>query len=436
MFYPQCAASVPSVAPPDIAHMVRQEEELKRQLENLQWQQHELIRKIQWLQHKRFVMESQAQLYENQFELNSRSAPHNFNVPSAHVYERRRRSTSSSNTAKRLSQTMTPPSNQPAKASMPAMTSQNHQAPTASPPVKRSNTTWESNHVSAASPAVHNQTMTPSTNHASTVSQSVHKSCSTWESPAAQLVGTVPAPSINYGGGCSLSTNPNSFQTPSQFTFTISASLQPCPTPPRQPQFPDEMNEYMQPTYAAPKQIDMEKVLMRTKEELEESCWFHGDLSWTAANALLSNAKPGTFLLRESQDPRTLYSLSVQRGEGPTSVRIQFSKGKFRLDSCDQKIGSLLPMFDSVGELVQHYVVKGKTNVDGAVLTGLEDGKEQPPIVLKKPLYKSPPSLLHSSRLAVNRSLRGNVSRGMNELGSLELPTKLVDYIRAYPMTI
>jgi len=426
MFYPQCVASVPSVPPADIKHMLRQEEELRRQLENLQWQQHELVRQIQWLQQKRFFMENQAQLYENQFELNS----HCFNVPSAQVYERRKSAStshSSLNSAKRSSQTMKPATNQTTMASSPVNSQTNH-ATTASPPVKRSSTTWEANHVSVPSPD--NQTMTPSAPN-----QAVNRSSSTWESPAAQLVGTLPAPGINYGGGCSLSANHNSFQAPSQFTFTISASLQPCPTP-QPPQLSDEMNEYMNPTDAHPKQIDMEKILVRTKEELEESNWFYGDLSWPAANALLANAKPGTFLVRESQDPQTLYSLSVQRREGPTSVRIQFSKGQFRLDSCDQKIGELLPMFDSVGELIQHYVDKGRSNVDGAVLTGLDDGKEQPPIVLEKPLYKSPPSLLHSSRLAVNRSMRGNVSRGRSELGSLELPTKLVEYIKAYPMTI
>ena len=53
---------------------------------------------------------------------------------------------------------------------------------------------------------------------------------------------------------------------------------------------------------------------------------------------------------------RFLYSLSVQRGpdEGPTSVRIHFSQGKFRLDAED-KIQHLMPAFKSVVDLVEYY---------------------------------------------------------------------------------
>merc|ERR1711874_13967 len=87
------------------------------------------------------------------------------------------------------------------------------------------------------------------------------------------------------------------------------------------------------------------------------SCnYYHGPISWQDSSELLQGCEEGTFLLRDSQDPHFLYTLSFQRGaeEGPTSVRLGYGKEGWRLDS-HQHIQHLMPSFPSIVELVQYY---------------------------------------------------------------------------------
>jgi len=180
--------------------------------------------------------------------------------------------------------------------------------------------------------------------------------------------------------------------------------------------------------------------------ELDDCGWYYGKLSWQESSILLQNTEEGTFLVRDSQDSRFLYSLSVQRSkEGPTSVRIQFSGGQFRLDA-EEKIRDLMPQFNSVGELIQHYVSLGKKHFrTKEVLIDARVFEERPihsPIVLRQPRYKSPPSLAHFARLAIHRSI-AEQCKDMNgslpteqTLSSLKLPAKLKRFLEAYPLSI
>jgi len=63
-------------------------------------------------------------------------------------------------------------------------------------------------------------------------------------------------------------------------------------------------------------------------------------------------------MIRDSADPRYLYSLSVQTEKGPTSVRLVFKNGKFSLDA-NEKLTELLPKFDAVPALIEYYVNGG-----------------------------------------------------------------------------
>lgn len=171
-------------------------------------------------------------------------------------------------------------------------------------------------------------------------------------------------------------------------------------------------------------------ILTACRQQLKQSGWYYGSLSWQASSSLLANTSPGTFLVRDSQHPGCHFSLSVQRSrEGPTSIRIQFVAGKFFLDA-EERIRDAMPRFSSVGELVQHYLSRegGGNN---------EDSSSPSPIVLQRPLRSSPPSLAHSSRLVINKHLqlaaKGNKT---GQLGSLELPSKLVDFLDNYPLSI
>ena len=89
------------------------------------------------------------------------------------------------------------------------------------------------------------------------------------------------------------------------------------------------------------------------------SCdYYFGPISWQKSSELLKDCSEGTFLVRDSQDPMFMYSLSFQRGEkegGPTSIRIRLDRGRWSLD-CQESLHRLMPSFTSIGGLIQYYV--------------------------------------------------------------------------------
>lgn len=211
----------------------------------------------------------------------------------------------------------------------------------------------------------------------------------------------------------------------------------PAPSPPQQPV------------------VNIQDILQTNKEQLKRCGWYYEGLRWDESAELLNHTRPGTFLVRDSADSRFLYSLSVQRSgaEGPTSVRIHFQAGKFRLDA-DNKIINLMPEFDSVIALISHYVVANEEEEEdkekhaqktppNAPQNG-ENGHQvwvdsvgqlSSPIVLRQPLYKGVPRLAHAARLAVNERLL-RADRGAGRIGELELPKKLEEYLVQYPHSV
>merc|ERR1712013_161489 len=135
----------------------------------------------------------------------------------------------------------------------------------------------------------------------------------------------------------------------------------------------------------------------------------------------------GTFLVRDSfsKEGSYKYSLSVQRrSEGPTSVRIQFVNGEFRLDA-DDKIRSLMPRFPSVGELVRHYVRLSSRKNRREVLIEQEEAETKGVVsglLLTKPLLKSPPRLAHGGLQCGER--QGDPAAGTS-LQAQHLPRQL-----------
>ena len=86
--------------------------------------------------------------------------------------------------------------------------------------------------------------------------------------------------------------------------------------------------------------------------------FYHGPISWQESSKLLKSCSVGTFLARDSQDPKYMYSFSFQRGEkegGPTSVRVCLDRGRWSLDS-QESIKDLMPSFTSIVCLIQYYV--------------------------------------------------------------------------------
>ncbi|XP_064111620.1 cytokine-inducible SH2-containing protein-like [Macrobrachium nipponense] len=163
------------------------------------------------------------------------------------------------------------------------------------------------------------------------------------------------------------------------------------------------------------------KVLTTTRMALEESGWYYGPLSWQQAASMLQSTEVGTFLIRDSASPMCLYSLSVQTVSGPTSVRIHYSYGKFRLD-CTGHSQKLMPEFGGLVELVEHYIHSNSSQVWVD-----HEGKTFSPINIRKPLRRSAPSLQHLCRLAINCTFPKTSTRG--------LPVALKSFLESYPHT-
>jgi len=171
-----------------------------------------------------------------------------------------------------------------------------------------------------------------------------------------------------------------------------------------------------------------EETLQRSRLELLQSCWYYGPLSWQESVLLLQDTKHGTFLVRDSQDSRFMYSLSLQRSkQGPTSVRISFRDGKFSLDA-EPTIRRLMPQFLSIGGLISHYS-DHCSDCDSRPVS-LSPAAN---IVIRRPLYRHPPSLAHSARLIINKTFK---QQSLDKERHLQLPPKLVEYLRSYTLTI
>ncbi|KAF5290585.1 hypothetical protein FQR65_LT11536 [Abscondita terminalis] len=165
-------------------------------------------------------------------------------------------------------------------------------------------------------------------------------------------------------------------------------------------------------------------ILSETMDTLHRSGWFYEGITYHQ--------------MRESSDSRFLFSLSVQTGRGPTSVRIQYISGLFRLDSQPHLQGAM-PLFPSVIELVYHYVSQPKTHKNSSQAWVDTSGTSYGAILLIKPLRKgdSPPSLKHLARLSVNKAIKAAAMPRLPLLPpshtQLELPPSLTAYLSEYP---
>ncbi|KAJ8730263.1 hypothetical protein PYW07_017301 [Mythimna separata] len=178
--------------------------------------------------------------------------------------------------------------------------------------------------------------------------------------------------------------------------------------------------------------------LADTLRALRLSGWYYGSLDWLGARTVLKDASVGAFVIRDSGDRNFIFSLSVQTERGPTSVRLHYEQGFFRLD-CDRPLARYMPRFRCVVELVQHYVRVGARGAAGTVWVDRE-GCPHSPVMLKAPLRKEPPSLLHSARLALHKALDSNPLTPKLWCAPkhrlLPLPSTLIDFLGEYPYSI
>lgn len=160
--------------------------------------------------------------------------------------------------------------------------------------------------------------------------------------------------------------------------------------------------------------------LSATLRDLSECGWYYGPMSRRQSASLLQNSPVGLFLLRDSSDPRFLFSLSVQTALGPTSVRIHYSCGRFQLDA-EPSLAGAVPTFPSVVALVEHYVGLGGPQL-------CLSGSKYSHVLLKAPLYRTFPSLKHLARLEINR-----LQPAPLDPKHLPIPVLLKKYLTDYP---
>jgi len=199
-------------------------------------------------------------------------------------------------------------------------------------------------------------------------------------------------------------------------------------------------------------------VLTENMRKLEETCWFYGAMTFQESVDMLAASPAGTFIVRDSSDPRYLFAMSVQRGcgqydgasdGGPTSVRIHYARGRFRLDA-DESIRDVMPSFPSVVELMEHYLAAsaGREEEEAALRQKGKHvwvdnvGKMSSPIRLKQPRYHRPPSLAHSARMAVSAAVKASCGATSDPApvlaaaDGLGLPSKLAAFLRQYPHSV
>lgn len=211
-----------------------------------------------------------------------------------------------------------------------------------------------------------------------------------------------------------------------QLQFVIPPFAPLLPTPP--------------PMIEAKPETELER-LQDIVRALRLSGWYYEGITYQQSEELLKDKPVGTFLVRDSSAPGFLYSLSVQTERGPTSVRLHYISGYFRLDA-QTHIQPAMPSFPSVVELIEHYVQQSRSCKSGSHVWVDPKGKWYSAITLNKPLLKedTAPSLKHLARLAVHKAIKSTGRPKLNFLPpphtQLELPKSVSQYLSEYQYSI
>ena len=139
-------------------------------------------------------------------------------------------------------------------------------------------------------------------------------------------------------------------------------------------------------------------------------------MSSQEANDILKNGENGSFIVRDSNDACHLFTLSLKANNFVISVRVTFSRGQFKLDSCRQED---CPSFGSVVDLIDYYLESESHTFQ---VTVPELGEF--PVTLKHPILKEIPTLQHLCR----RNIVGCCKTARRVKG-LPLPHHLVRYL-------
>uniref|UniRef100_A0A669E9W0 Suppressor of cytokine signaling 7 n=1 Tax=Oreochromis niloticus TaxID=8128 RepID=A0A669E9W0_ORENI len=158
--------------------------------------------------------------------------------------------------------------------------------------------------------------------------------------------------------------------------------------------------------------------------ELEKCGWYWGPMNWEDAEMKLKGKPDGSFLVRDSSDPRYILSLSF-RSQGVTHhTRMEHYRGTFSL-WCHPKFEDRC---HSVVEFIERAIMHSKNGKFLYFLRSRVPGLPPTPVQLLYPVsrFSSVKSLQHLCRFCIRQLVR------IDHIQELPLPTPLIAYLRKF----
>ena len=171
--------------------------------------------------------------------------------------------------------------------------------------------------------------------------------------------------------------------------------------------------------------MDKKAGLNSVLRALQQSGFYWGAITVVQANFLLRDQAVGKFLVRDSWDPKHLFTVTVVTANGITNIRFIFSESLFYLDGQ----GSLTPQtprFDCVVKMIVYYML----STELAQRANGQSGTVGQKFFLLSPLYKGILSLQHLCRKTLNRMPLFKKHRNAS------IPDSLRIYLNSYPYPI
>ncbi|KAL0992468.1 hypothetical protein UPYG_G00093710 [Umbra pygmaea] len=158
--------------------------------------------------------------------------------------------------------------------------------------------------------------------------------------------------------------------------------------------------------------------------ELEKCGWYWGPMNWEDAEMKLKGKPDGSFLVRDSSDPRYILSLSF-RSQGVTHhTRMEHYRGTFSL-WCHPKFEDRC---HSVVEFIERAIMHSKNGKFLYFLRSRVPGLPPTPVQLLYPVsrFSRVKSLQHLCRFCIRQLVR------IDHIQELPLPTPLIVYLRKF----
>ncbi|KAM9393139.1 uncharacterized protein KZ484_004361 [Pholidichthys leucotaenia] len=158
--------------------------------------------------------------------------------------------------------------------------------------------------------------------------------------------------------------------------------------------------------------------------ELEKCGWYWGPMNWEDAEMKLKGKPDGSFLVRDSSDPRYILSLSFRSQSVTHHTRMEHYRGTFSL-WCHPKFEDRC---HSVVEFIERAIMHSKNGKFLYFLRSRVPGLPPTPVQLLYPVsrFSSVKSLQHLCRFCIRQLVR------IDHIQELPLPTPLIAYLRKF----